>query len=84
MDKSKAVLEVSVKAVEFIQAELRAAGLTGDEFSDIAECLMAAANSSRRELLEQAKNPASFSDRRELSDAARNVYSSLSNIPGNK
>ncbi|MFL4400194.1 hypothetical protein [Citrobacter portucalensis] len=58
MDKSKAVLEVSVKTVEFIQTELRAAGLTDFETKDVAECVLAATNVSRQKFISDLKMPA--------------------------
>ncbi|WP_313079122.1 hypothetical protein [Atlantibacter sp.] len=58
MDKSKAVLKVSMKVVEFLQTELQAAGLTVIEAKDVAECVLAATNISRQSLISELKKPA--------------------------
>lgn len=48
MDKTKAVLVISVKTAEFIQEELNEVGLTVLETKDVAECILAATNVNRQ------------------------------------
>ncbi|TGC25860.1 hypothetical protein CQJ27_09195 [Escherichia sp. E1130] len=67
MDKSKAVLAVAIKVVEFIQAQLKATSLTDLKTKDVAECLVAAASSNRLELQKLAKK-ASLKVRRPYRD----------------
>lgn len=58
MDKTKAVLVVSVKAAEFIQEELNEVGLTVLETKDVAECILAATNVNRQFFISESIKPA--------------------------
>lgn len=48
------ILKVAVKAAEFIRDELKKSGLSNYALVDVAECVMAAGNASRRELITES------------------------------
>lgn len=55
MSNEERILKVAVTTAEFIRDELKKSGLSDYALVDVAECLLAAGNASRRGLIAQSQ-----------------------------